>query len=182
VLVSKKEFALLRRLAAQPTRVFSKEELLRAVWGHRSSGRTRTLDSHACRLRQKLGAHGDRYIVNVRGVGYRLANDLRNEQACGELPRRRDRHRAPSAAADPRRRATMTDMAVVAKRLDVNIGDLVEIDGRTYDVVSDKSGGVTLEPAITVFSPELHERHGTRPISQEEFDAQFGDVPGDGEG
>lgn len=76
----------------------------------------------------------------------------------------------------------MAAMAVAAKRLDVSIGDLVEIDGRKYDVVSDKAGGVALEPAITVFSGELHERHGTRPISQEQFDEQFGDVPGDGEG
>ena len=30
------------------------------------------LDSHACRLRHKLAAHGDRYVVNVWGVGYRL--------------------------------------------------------------------------------------------------------------
>ena len=73
-------------------------------------------------------------------------------------------------------------MAVAAKRLDVSIGDLVEIAGRTYDVVSDKDGGVALEPAVTVFSGELHDRHGTRPISQEEFDERFGDVPGDGEG
>ena len=76
----------------------------------------------------------------------------------------------------------MADMAVTVKRLDVNIGDLVEITGRTYDVVSDKAGGVALEPAITVFRAELHERHGRRPVSQEEFDARFGDVPGDGEG
>ncbi len=76
----------------------------------------------------------------------------------------------------------MARMAVTAKGLDVNIGDLVEIGGCTYDVVSDKAGGVALEPAVTVFSGELHERHGTRPISPEEFDEQFGDVPGDGEG
>src|SRR3954451_3792086 len=55
VTLSQKEFALLRTLAAQPTRVFTKEELLRNVWGFRSMGSTRTLDSHACRLRQKLG-------------------------------------------------------------------------------------------------------------------------------
>lgn len=73
-------------------------------------------------------------------------------------------------------------MAVTAKRLDVTIGDLVEIDGRKYDVVSDKEGGVTLEPAITVFSKDLHERHGTRPATQEEFDEHFGDLPSDGEG
>jgi hypothetical protein len=76
----------------------------------------------------------------------------------------------------------MTDMAVAPKRLDVSVGDVVEIGGRTYDVVSDKAGGVALEPAITVYSGELHDRHGTRPISQVEFDEQFGDIPGDGEG
>jgi DNA-binding response OmpR family regulator len=67
-----KEFALLRTLAGAPTRVFTKEELLRDVWGFRSLGSTRTLDSHACRLRQKLGRSGDRFVVNVWGVGYRL--------------------------------------------------------------------------------------------------------------
>lgn len=42
------------------------------MWGFRALGSTRTLDSHACRLRHKLGAHGDRFVVNVWGVGYRL--------------------------------------------------------------------------------------------------------------
>jgi DNA-binding response OmpR family regulator len=43
------------------------------VWGFRSLGRTRTLDSHASRLRRKLAAAGaDGYVVNVWGVGYRL--------------------------------------------------------------------------------------------------------------
>jgi DNA-binding response OmpR family regulator len=72
--LSQKEFALLRALAAEPTRVFTKEELLRDVWGFRSLGSTRTLDSHACRLRHKLAFHGDRFIVNVWGVGYRLVD------------------------------------------------------------------------------------------------------------
>ena len=67
-----KEFALLRTLASAPTRVFTKEELLREVWGFRSIGSTRTLDSHACRLRQKLRVQGDKFLVNVWGVGYRL--------------------------------------------------------------------------------------------------------------
>ena len=70
--LSQKEFALLRTLATEPTRVFTKEELLRNVWGYRSLGTTRTLDSHACRLRFKLGLHGDKYVINVWGVGYRL--------------------------------------------------------------------------------------------------------------
>ena len=74
--LSQKEFALLRALAADPTRVLTKEELLRDVWGFRSLGTTRTLDSHACRLRQKLGFDGDRFVVNVWGVGYRLGDGL----------------------------------------------------------------------------------------------------------
>jgi DNA-binding response OmpR family regulator len=72
--LSQKEFALLRALAADPTRVLTKEELLRDVWGFRSLGTTRTLDSHACRLRHKLGGDGDRFVVNVWGVGYRLVD------------------------------------------------------------------------------------------------------------
>ena len=74
VVLSQKEFALLRQLMSDPTRVWTKAELLRTVWGFQSLGRTRTLDSHACRLRAKLGAHGDRFVVNVWGVGYRLVD------------------------------------------------------------------------------------------------------------
>ena len=70
--LASKEFALLRALATEPTRVFTKEELLRDVWGFRAMGATRTLDSHACRLRHKLARDGDRYVINVWGVGYRL--------------------------------------------------------------------------------------------------------------
>jgi DNA-binding response OmpR family regulator len=71
--VSAKEFALLATLAADPDRVFTKRELLQTVWDFRSPGRTRTLDSHASRLRQKLVRHSDEgWIANVWGVGYRL--------------------------------------------------------------------------------------------------------------
>ena len=76
VQLSSKEFALLRALAAEPTRVYTKDELLRDVWGFRSLGQTRTLDSHACRLRAKLGVDGDRWVVNVWGVGYRLVDPV----------------------------------------------------------------------------------------------------------
>jgi DNA-binding response OmpR family regulator len=72
VVLANKEFALLRALAAEPHRVFTKEELLRDVWGFRSMGRTRTLDSHASRLRRKLDPDGARYVFNCWGVGYRL--------------------------------------------------------------------------------------------------------------
>jgi DNA-binding response OmpR family regulator len=72
--LSQKEFQLLRVLAADPTRVFTKAELVRSIWGSRSVGTSRTLDSHACRLRAKLGRHGDRFVVNVWGVGYRMVD------------------------------------------------------------------------------------------------------------
>jgi DNA-binding response OmpR family regulator len=72
VSLANKEFALLRALASDPHRVFTKDELLRDVWGFRSQGRTRTLDSHASRLRRKLDPEGSRYVFNCWGVGYRL--------------------------------------------------------------------------------------------------------------
>ena len=71
--LSAKEFALLHHLAEDPERVWTKRELLRDVWGFVAMGNTRTLDAHACRLRKKLGADGGRpWVLNVRGVGYRL--------------------------------------------------------------------------------------------------------------
>jgi DNA-binding response OmpR family regulator len=67
------EFELLAQLARDPERVFSKGELLRTVWGYRSTGSTRTVDTHASRLRRKLDLDGtERWVVNVWGVGYRL--------------------------------------------------------------------------------------------------------------
>jgi DNA-binding response OmpR family regulator len=72
--LANKEFALLLALASDPARVFTKEELLRDVWGFRSMGRTRTLDSHASRLRRKLDPEAGRYVINVWGVGYRLVD------------------------------------------------------------------------------------------------------------
>ena len=73
--LSTMEFSLLQQLADQPERVYSKSELLRDVWGYLSLGKTRTVDAHACRLRRKLanaGASG--WILNIRGIGYRLAD------------------------------------------------------------------------------------------------------------
>jgi DNA-binding response OmpR family regulator len=68
-----REYELLLKLAAEPQRVFTKEELLREVWGFRSLGRTRTLDSHASRLRRKLqAADPGPFVINVWRVGYRL--------------------------------------------------------------------------------------------------------------
>jgi DNA-binding response OmpR family regulator len=75
--LAQKEYELLQ-LAREPERVFTKAELLREVWGYRVMGRTRTLDSHASRLRRKLRAAGGpvELVDNVWGVGYRLFGQL----------------------------------------------------------------------------------------------------------
>jgi DNA-binding response OmpR family regulator len=74
--LSKKEYGLLRTLASEPSRVFTREELLRGVWGFQSMVPTRTLDSHASRLRKKLTTGDSEFVVNVWGVGYRLVDSL----------------------------------------------------------------------------------------------------------
>jgi len=67
------EFELLWHLAEDPERVFSRDELLHAVWHYRCGGSTRTVDSHASRVRRKLDLDGThRWVINVWGVGYRL--------------------------------------------------------------------------------------------------------------
>jgi DNA-binding response OmpR family regulator len=71
--LTRMEYELLAHLAADPGRVYSKQDLLRSIWGYKSTCTTRTLDSHASRLRRKLAAiDGRSWIVNVRAVGYRL--------------------------------------------------------------------------------------------------------------
>ena len=76
VVLPSKEYELLVKLASDPQRVFTKEELLREVWSFRSHGRTRTLDSHASRLRRRLAQPGHpTYVQNVWGVGYCLLGD-----------------------------------------------------------------------------------------------------------
>lgn len=73
LVLSAKEYALIVELASDPARVFTREQLLRDVWGYRSFVPTRTLESHASRVRCKLAAAGlPGWVVNVWGVGYKL--------------------------------------------------------------------------------------------------------------
>jgi DNA-binding response OmpR family regulator len=72
VVLPSKEYELLLKLASDPHRVFTKDELLKDVWGFRAQARTRTLDSHASRLRRRLAGP---YVRNVWGVGYCLLGD-----------------------------------------------------------------------------------------------------------
>jgi DNA-binding response OmpR family regulator len=76
--LAQKEYDLLLTLAREPERVFTKAELLRDIWGYRVPGRTRTLDSHASRLRRKLreADASCELVDNVWGVGYRLRGTL----------------------------------------------------------------------------------------------------------
>lgn len=66
-----KEYELLRLFMDNPGRVFTRDQLLRRVWGAGYMGETRTVDVHIGTLRSKLGDRKD-YIETVRGVGYRL--------------------------------------------------------------------------------------------------------------
>jgi DNA-binding response OmpR family regulator len=72
--LSQREFALLAILASEPTRVFTRAELLRWVWDWPAATTTRTVETHASRLRRKLRAADPEtpWIDNEWGVGYRL--------------------------------------------------------------------------------------------------------------
>lgn len=71
--LANREFSLLLALARDPGRVMGKQQLLREVWGFSSATRTRTLDTHASRLRSKLRQAGlAGWVSNLWGVGYRL--------------------------------------------------------------------------------------------------------------
>ena len=69
--LTRKEYLLLRTLMERPGRVFTRGQLLEAVWGTDHMGETRTVDVHIATLRTKLGECG-RQIETVRGLGYRL--------------------------------------------------------------------------------------------------------------
>jgi DNA-binding response OmpR family regulator len=66
-----KEFELLRKLAASPGKAFTRDELLRGIWGYDYYGGTRTVDVHVRRVRAKIEG-SRRYIETVHGVGYRF--------------------------------------------------------------------------------------------------------------
>lgn len=88
--LTRKEFALLLVLAAQPDRVFSKEELLATVWGHTGTTHTRTLDSHASRLREQAAE-------SRRPPGRTLGNDV----AAGLGARREEKERRHQRDGQP---------------------------------------------------------------------------------
>ena len=73
-------------------------------------------------------------------------------------------------------------MATAVKKLDLEIGELIEVAGRRYEAVPDREGGLILEPAITSVS-ELYAERGGEPASEEDFRwLTADDEPADGEG
>ncbi len=73
VVLTLKEYELLKRLMQHPDVVLTRDNLLEEIWGYDFDGETRTVDVHIRTLRQKLGEYGDR-IETVRGVGYRVSS------------------------------------------------------------------------------------------------------------
>lgn len=71
-----KEYQLLKFLAANPGRVFTREMLLNKVWGYDYFGGDRTVDVHIKRLRSKIEDATHTFIETVRNIGYRFRADL----------------------------------------------------------------------------------------------------------
>ena len=72
VVLTLKEYELLKKFLQHPGIVFSRDKLLNDIWGYEFSGETRTVDVHIRTLRQKLGSAGE-LVETIRGVGYRMA-------------------------------------------------------------------------------------------------------------
>jgi DNA-binding response OmpR family regulator len=75
-----KEYELLRFLAMNAGRVFTREQLLNRVWGYDYFGGARTVDVHIRRIRSKVEIRGHAFIETVRNVGYRLVAEARKDE------------------------------------------------------------------------------------------------------
>jgi DNA-binding response OmpR family regulator len=99
-----KEFELLKFLAQHPGRVFTRDQLLREVWGYDYFGGTRTVDVHVRRLRAKLGSEYESMIGTVRQVGYKFV--VPPSRALADQPTDR-----PAVPADTRAPAASDELA-----------------------------------------------------------------------
>lgn len=75
IILTRKEYDLLRLFLENRGRAFTRDQLLNRIWGYDFDGESRTVDVHIRSLRQKLGADGER-ISTVRGIGYRLEEEV----------------------------------------------------------------------------------------------------------
>jgi DNA-binding response OmpR family regulator len=71
-----KEYELLKLMASNPGRVYTREVLLNKIWGYDYFGGDRTVDVHIRRLRSKIEDSGHSYIETVRNIGYKF---IKNE-------------------------------------------------------------------------------------------------------
>lgn len=69
IFLPRKEFELLTLLSSKPTKVFTREDIFRLVWGNKSVVGDRTIDVHIRKIREKIG---EEYVVTVKGVGYKF--------------------------------------------------------------------------------------------------------------
>jgi DNA-binding response OmpR family regulator len=72
MVLTRKEYDLLEMLVKHAGEIVPRDVLLLRVWGYGVGIRTRTLDVHVRRVRKKLGAHAERYIETIFGIGYRF--------------------------------------------------------------------------------------------------------------
>lgn len=77
IVLTFKEYELLRFLAMNAGQVFTREQLLNRVWGYDYFGGARTVDVHIRRIRAKIELHGRTFIETVRNVGYRMLTQSR---------------------------------------------------------------------------------------------------------
>ncbi|TJZ61456.1 response regulator transcription factor [Sphingobacterium olei] len=69
IVLAKKEFELLYLLASKPNKVFTREQILKAIWEDSVVVTNRTIDVHIRKLREKIG---ENYVATVKGVGYKF--------------------------------------------------------------------------------------------------------------
>ena len=69
VILTVREYEILKLLMENPNKIFSRENLLCSIWGYEYYGDERILNTHICNIRKKLG---EEYIETIRGRGYRL--------------------------------------------------------------------------------------------------------------
>ncbi len=82
--LSPTEFRLLKMLIREPGKVFSREVLLKSVWGENIFVESRTVDVHIRRLRKSLNKYGPNYIRTVRANGYAIDKNAENDEADAE--------------------------------------------------------------------------------------------------
>lgn len=84
--LSPTEFRLLRMLISEPGKVFSREALLKSVWGENIFVESRTVDVHIRRLRKNLNQYGPDYIRTVRANGYAIDKNAPTNDFSDEVP------------------------------------------------------------------------------------------------